>query len=354
MTTSITLSDLYQRQITLIGEAAFKKIRNSRILVIGAGGLGCPALQYLASSGAGEIGILDFDIVSASNLQRQILFEINDIGRKKVEVAAEKLKKLAPFCELRIYPDRLDEANADEVISHFDVILDCTDNFHTKFLIHDACFKNGKVLIQASVYQFEGQLQLFDFRRRLGPCLRCLWPLEPLDGCTATCAEAGVIGPLLGVIGSMQAMEALKLIIGKEHINNGETLFVDLMSREFDVRRFKQLKDCPCCVKQELKTKEVIQVDLPLELDGFVIVDVRSLEESGQCTFINQLKEQYNVLQIPLEEIKDFVLKDNQKYLTVCARGLRSLRACHYLRSQGLEVYSLRGGTQHILNMENV
>ncbi len=354
MTTSITLSDLYQRQITLIGEEAFEKIRTSRILVIGAGGLGCPALQYLASSGAGEIGILDFDIVSASNLQRQILFEINDVGRKKVEAAAEKLKRLAPFCEFRIYPVRLDEINANEVISQFDVILDCTDNFHTKFLIHDTCFKNAKVLIQASVYQFEGQLQLFDFRQRLGPCLRCLWPLEPLDGCTATCAEAGVMGPLLGVIGSMQAMEALKLIIGKEHINNGETLFVDLMSREFDVRRFQQLKDCVCCVKQEHRPKEILQVDLPLKLDEFVIVDVRSLEESDQCSFIKKLKEEYTVLQIPLEKIDDFELANNQKYLTVCARGLRSLKACHFLRSQGLEVYSLRGGTQHILNMENV
>lgn len=354
MTTSITLSDLYQRQITLIGEAAFEKIRKSRILVIGTGGLGCPALQYLASSGAGEIGILDFDFVSASNLQRQILFEMNDIGRKKAEVAAEKLKNLAPFCHFQIFPYRLDETNVQEILSQFDVILDCTDNFHAKFLIHDACFKTGKVLIQASVYQFEGQLQLFDFRQRLGPCLRCLWPQEPIDGCTATCAEAGVMGPLLGVIGSMQAMEALKLIIDKEHLSNGETLFVDLMSRDFDVRRYKQLKDCPCCVKQEFKIKEVIQIDLPLKLDEYVIVDVRSLIESDQCSFINHLKKQHHVLQIPLEEIKNFVLKNDQKYLTVCARGLRSLRACHYLRSQGLDVYSLRGGTQNLFNMEHL
>lgn len=349
MTTSITLSDLYQRQITLIGEEAFEKIRNSRILVIGVGGLGCPALQYLSSAGVGEIGILDFDTVSTSNLQRQILFEINDIGRKKVEAAAEKLQRLAPFCHFQIFPDRLDEANAEEILSQFDVILDCTDNFHTKFLIHDACFKAGKVLIQASVYQLEGQLQLFDFRHHLGPCLRCLWPLEPLDGCTATCAETGVMGPLLGVMGSMQAMEALKLLIGKDHLKSGETLFADLISREFDVRRFKQFKDCSCCVKQDFKNKEVFQIDLPLELNDFVLVDVRSLEESEQCAFIAQVKDQHQVLQIPLEEIESFMPVKNKKFLTVCARGYRSLRACHYLRSLGMEVYSLQGGTQNIL-----
>ncbi|MCM2348829.1 MAG: HesA/MoeB/ThiF family protein [Bacteriovoracaceae bacterium] len=354
MTTSITLNELYQRQITLLGEAAFEKIRNSRILIIGAGGLGCPALQYLSSSGVGVIGIVDFDIVSASNLQRQILFEINDIGRKKVEAAAEKLKKLAPFCNIQVFPFRLDATNSLEIFSTFDVILDCTDNFYTKFLIHDACFKTGKVLIQASVYQYEGQVQMFDFRERQGPCLRCLWPEEPLDGCTATCAEAGVMGPLLGVMGSIQAMEALKLITEKEHLNNGETLFVDLMSREFDVRRFKQKSDCPCCVKHECKVQEVLQVDWPVDLKEFVLVDVRSLEESDQCPLVEQFKKHYRVLQIPLDKIKDFVPPSDQKYLTICARGLRSLNACHYLRAQGLEVYSLRGGTNNILSMENL
>lgn len=346
MTTSITLNELYERQITLIGKEAFGKIRQASVLVVGAGGLGCPALQYLASSGIGKIGVVDFDLVSASNLQRQILFQVNDIGRNKGQVVKERLAALAPFCDLEIYPIRLDDTNAQSVIADYDVVLDCTDNFLTKFLIHDACLIARKVLVQASVYQYEGQLQLFDFRNIEGPCLRCLWPDEPQDGCTGTCAQVGVMGPLLGVMGSMQAMEAIKLIINQEHLKSGETLFVDLMGSSFDIRRFNQLNDCSCCVKKEFKRRPALQISLPRNLDQYVILDVRSSSESEGCSFIQKIKHIGNVLQVPLEKIPEFKPLAGKKYLTVCARGIRSLNACNQLYKNNVEVYSLIGGVE--------
>lgn len=346
MTTSITLHDLYQRQITLIGEAAFEKVRKISILVIGAGGLGCPVLQYLASSGVGKIGIVDFDSVGASNLQRQILFTVDDIGKNKASVAAEKLRKLAPFCELEHYSTHVKDINAEEMIAAFDIIMDCTDNFATKFLIHDTCFKSSKVLIQASVYQFEGQIQVFDFRKQSGPCLRCLWTQEPVDGCTGTCEEVGVMGPLLGVMGSLQAMEALKLITNKDHLQNGESLFIDLMSLEFDKRRFKQLTDCPCCVTKTFKRQEDIQIDLPIELQDYIILDVRSPGEFNECPFVRAICGVQSILNIPLEGIASFKPSQDKKYLTVCSKGIRSLKAGRVLRKHHPHVYSLRGGTE--------
>lgn len=346
MTTSITSNDLYQRQITLIGKDAFDKMRKAKVLIVGAGGLGCPALQYLAASGIGEIGIVDFDTVSASNLQRQILFQANDIGRKKTEVARERLKLLAPFCEIQVHAVRLDESNAETIISTYDVILDCTDNFSTKFLIHDSCLKTQKVLIQASVYQYEGQLQLFDFSRGEGPCLRCLWPVEPQDGCTGTCEQVGVMGPLLGVLGSMQAMEAIKFLIDKEHLKNGETLFVDLMGLSFDVRRFQQVKDCPYCVKKEFSKNKIMQIGLPSELNQYVILDVRSSSESAVCSFVQKIKKTQEIVQIPLDQISEFKPLQGQKYLAVCTRGIRSLSASKLLTKNNVEVYSLAGGIE--------
>ena len=348
MITSITSNELYQRQITLIGEVAFEKIRGAKVLVIGAGGLGCPALQYLVTSGVGTIGIVDFDKVSASNLQRQILFQVDDIGSRKVVVAKDKLNQLAPFCDVQTYSLFLNDDNAEEIISTFDIVLDCTDNFSAKFLIHDTCVKTKKVLVQASVYQYEGQLQVFDFKNQSGPCLRCLWQDEPQDGCVGTCAEVGVIGPLLGVLGSMQAMEVLKVIIEKPHLNNGETLFVDLLDLSFETRRFKQVIDCPCCVRHEFVSKRNLQIHLPTNLEQFVVLDVRSQLESESCSFIQILKRNQPVFNIPLEEITAFRPLKGQKYLTVCTKGIRSLNASKLLASGHSQIYSLAGGIENL------
>lgn len=353
MTTSTTLTELYKRQITLIGADAFSKVRETKVLVVGAGGLGCPVLQYLASAGIGRLGIVDFDRVSLSNLQRQILYKTDDIDQLKVVVAANTLKKLAPFCEFDLYTERLTETNASSIISSYDLVLDCTDNYFTKFLIHDYCLHLGKVLIQASVYQYEGQLNLFDFRQSAGPCLRCLWTEEPLDGCTGTCAEVGVMGPLLGVLGSLQAMEALKVIIGKNHLRNGETMFVDLLSGEVETRRFNRLDNCPSCVTKTFKRKEDLSIDLPQNLIGFVLLDVRSQEEFYGCPIVKSLSPGQLIMNVPLENLASFVPESDKKYLTVCSRGIRSQKACQELRATRPhhQIFSLRGGIELLANV---
>lgn len=349
MTTSITRSKLYARQIGLLGEEAQARFADSKVLVVGAGGLGCPVLQYLATAGVGEIGVLDFDQVTLSNLQRQILFTTADIGRPKVEVAKERLSGSAPFCRINTLNCAFTTENATAVISDYDLVLDCTDNFTAKFLLHDACFDQKKVLIQAAVYQYEGQVMTFDFRRGKGPCLRCLWPLQPQDGRTGTCAEVGVMGPLLGVMGGLQASEAFKVLAGLEHLHNGEVLFVDLLSLETDRRRFNQAHECSCCVKHELKCEVPIQITLPKNLQDYVLIDVRTAEEIEKCHFIRGLPDNQRSLHFPLEQIRGFVPEAQQKYLTICSRGIRSLQAARTLHPQHSNVFSLIGGVDSLI-----
>lgn len=348
MTTFTTANELYQRQITLLGKKAQEKIFQSKVLVVGAGGLGCPALQYLASAGIGTIGIVDFDKISPSNLQRQILFKIEDIGKKKVTVAAGNLQKLAPFCHFQELDIDVNQDNVLQLIRNYDIILDCTDNFRTKFLLHDACFQEKKILIQASVYQYEGQMQLFDFREQQGPCLRCLWPVEPQDGCTGTCAQVGVMGPLLGVLGSMQAMEALKVIIEAPHLKSGETLFVDLLHLSIDQRSFKPLKGCLCCEKKEFTFKKSFQINTPESLSDYVIIDVRSKAEFESCEFVKSIAQNQKLMNIPLEKISQFIPQKDINYLTVCAQGIRSLKACEIIREKDAFAFSLIGGIQNL------
>ncbi|MGE3608325.1 MAG: ThiF family adenylyltransferase [Bacteriovoracaceae bacterium] len=347
MTTFTTANELYQRQITLLGKEAQDKISQTKILVVGVGGLGCPALQYLCSSGIGTIGVADFDKVSISNLQRQILFKTQDIGKKKVRVAIENLKQIAPFCHFKEIDMAINQDNASQLVRDYDIVLDCTDNFRTKFILHDTCFQQKKIFIMASVYQYEGQLHLFDFREQKGPCLRCLWPIEPKDGCTGTCAQVGVMAPLLGVLGSMQAMEALKVIVNKSYLKNEETAFVDLIDFSLEKRSFKALKGCICCEKKESVLSNNYQIILPENLSDYQIIDVRSRNEFLSCKFIENIIQKQKIMNIPLEDISQFIPQDNIKYLMICARGVRSLKACEILRKNNVEVFSLIGGIQN-------
>lgn len=343
MTTSITPSELFKRQITLLGAEGQQLLSQARLLIVGAGGLGCPALQYLSAAGVGEIGIVDFDKISLSNLQRQILFTPEDVGELKVNVATHRLQKQAPFSKIQALPFALDEDNAASIISNYDIVLDCTDNFHTKFLVHDFCFQEKKVLVQASVYQYEGQLQVFDFRNQTGPCWRCLWETPPEDGCTGTCAEVGVIGPLLGVMGSLQAAEAMKIILGKPFLENGKSLFVDLLTLSMESRSFKARKDCSCCVKKNLSHREKIQIPLPDKLKEFIILDVRSRSENEECRVLKNLSCS-EIINVPLEEVSSFIPDASHKYLVVCSQGIRSLKASRMLRKDHPQIYSLIGG----------
>ena len=194
-----------------------KKIRDvtkGSVLVIGSGGLGCPALQYLTAAGVGRIGVVDFDVVEASNLQRQTLFGYEDLGRPKAEVAAERLKDLNPHVEITSFLERFAVENALSLLEDYDVVLDGSDNFPTRYLVNDACVLLGKPNVYGSIFRFEGQVSVFYAKE--GPCYRCLYPEPPPPGLVPSCAEGGVLGVLPGIIGAMQALETIKLIIGCE------------------------------------------------------------------------------------------------------------------------------------------
>ncbi|MFU1477628.1 HesA/MoeB/ThiF family protein [Roseovarius sp. C7] len=240
--------DRYARHIVLreLGGPGQKRLKSARVLVVGAGGLGAPVLTYLAAAGVGRIGVIDHDEVSNSNLQRQVIFRDADIGRPKVEAAAEAMRALNPYVELRPYQRRLESDFAADLFAEYDLILDGTDNFATRYMVNRAAVAAGKPLISGAIAQWEGQLSLFDPGAG-GPCYECIFPKAPAEGLAPSCAEAGVIGPLPGVIGSMMAAEAVKHITGAGTPLRGEMLIYDALygeSRKFSLSR---REDCPVC-----------------------------------------------------------------------------------------------------------
>lgn len=238
----------YSRHILLpeVGEEGQLRLLDARVLVIGAGGLGSPAALYLASAGVGTIGIVDHDVVDLSNLHRQILHQNDDIGRPKTESAAETLRRLNPDVEVVQHPVLLDSSNAFEVIEGYDLVLNGSDNFPTRYLINDACVLRGIPLVDASIFQFEGQLTVFDPQRG-GPCYRCLFPDPPPPGEVPSCAEAGVLGVLPGILGTLQALEAIKLILGIGDPMIGRLLLFDALETDFRIVRVPRDPSCPVC-----------------------------------------------------------------------------------------------------------
>lgn len=231
---------LVLRQVGGPGQAA---IRKTRVLVVGAGGLGSPCALYLAAAGIGTIGLVDDDTVSLSNLQRQILFHTTDVGRSKVEAGAQALKALNPGVQINLHPVRLTAANVMELIGGYDIIADGTDNFPTRFLLNDACFLARKPLVSAAVTEFEGQLSVYQGR----PCYRCLFPAPPPPGAVPSCSEAGVLGAAAGVMGSLQALEVLKLAGGFGQPLTGKILTYKALSGEFRTATLSPDPGCPLC-----------------------------------------------------------------------------------------------------------
>ena len=238
----------YARHIVLreLGGAGQKKLKNAKVLVIGAGGLGAPALQYLAAAGVGTIGVIDHDVVDNANLQRQVIHRDADIGIPKVFSAEAAMRAQNPFVDVRPYNRRLEEDIAAELFAEYDLILDGTDNFDTRYLTNRAAVKTGKPLISGALAQWEGQLSVFDPAND-APCYQCIFPEAPAEGLAPSCAEAGVIGPLPGVIGSMMAVEAVKLISGAGHPMRGEMLIYDALWGETRKIALERRADCPIC-----------------------------------------------------------------------------------------------------------
>jgi sulfur-carrier protein adenylyltransferase/sulfurtransferase len=230
----------YSRHLSLkdFGMEAQLKLKQARVLVIGAGGLGCPALLYLSAAGVGKIGVVDFDKVETSNLQRQILFTEDDIGKPKAEVAVDHLRKRNSFVEFQSFNQKLSAASAAELITDYDLILDCTDNFDARYVINDACVLFDKPFVYGSIFKFEGHVSLFNAKDKNGdngPTYRCLFPTPPEEGTIPSCEEAGVIGFLPGLIGTLQAAEAIKWITGIGETLSGKLLSVNSLNMKFDL-----------------------------------------------------------------------------------------------------------------------
>ena len=348
------MSDRYARQLILpeIGDEGQKKISAASVLCVGAGGLGCPALLYLTAAGVGRIGIVDFDVVDESNLQRQVLFGTDQIGHNKAEAAKVRLSALNPNTDIKAYPCALDTDNVLPLFMQYDVIIDGTDNFSSKFLINDAAVKVGKPFVYGSILGFGGQLSVFNYKN--GPCYRCLFPKVPKSH-IPNCAEAGVIGAIAGMIGTAQAMEALKSIVDHNDLPplSGALQIMDM--RHMDHKRIALEKD-PHCSVCSLDADKIILEEVSLScaiLDeitpmqmhqktNILLVDVREQDEweaghiaGAQHFALSSLENGERLNFLPSQEI-----------ILYCQRGKRAEKAGHILKKHNSNVlyYNLKGG----------
>jgi adenylyltransferase/sulfurtransferase len=344
----------YSRQTVLheVGEAGQEKLRRAAVLVVGCGGLGVPVMTYLAAAGVGRIGLVDGDRLEASNLHRQTLYALADVGKPKVELAAARLHALNPEVAVRTHAVRLVAATALAIIEPYSLIIDCTDNFATKFILNDACVRLRKPIIFSSVYQYEGQLQVVRPERG-GACLRCVWPEATRDGLVGNCAEAGVLGPVPGTFGSLQALEALKLLLDLPGQLADEVLMLDLLTLAITRLRARRAPDCPGHAARRAAatgSPSAAPTDIELSFDslaqalaaGLEVVDIREPHEVARaatpCSSARHL---------PVGELLhgDAAMPPLGRYLLVCASGKRSFAAAQELRSRGyMQVFSLRGG----------
>ncbi len=339
----------YNRHIILpeIGLEGQQKLKQAKVLVIGAGGLGCPVLQYLTAAGVGTLGIVDEDKVDESNLQRQILYTTNDVGKSKAETAAERLKAQNPFCEFKVHGVRLTAANAVEVISGYDIVVDGSDNFPTRYLVNDACVMLNKPLVFGSVFKFEGQVSVFNYKG--GATYRCLYPVPPDADEVPNCSDIGVLGVLPGIAGLLQANEVIKIITGGGEVLSGKLLRFDALSMNFEAFTFGLNPDnhkinsfadydmfCGIGVKEisadELKEK--IRMNEKMQ-----IIDVREPAEY-------EVKN-IGALSIPLRELVENLDKIQRDIPVVvhCQGGSRSKKAVALLIEKGFDnAVSLKGG----------
>ncbi len=355
----------YGRHLTMpeIGVEGQERLKQARVLVVGAGGLGSPLGLYLAAAGVGTLGLVDFDRVEETNLQRQVLYGQSDLGRPKVEAALERLADVNPHIDLVPYPARLDSSNALEIVSGYDVVVDGSDNFPTRYLVNDACVLAGKPNVYGSIFRFEGQVSVFWGRR--GPCYRCLFPEPPPPGVVPSCAEGGVLGVLPGVIGALQANEAIKLAIGIGEPLVGRLLLFDALKLEFRELALAKSPECPACSQRPTLTAlidyerfcglagaadapparpfDVTPAELEAELAGAeppLLIDVRTPVEHRICRLEGSLL-------VPMQELARRLaeLDPADEMVVYCHHGNRSARAVEFLRRRGFErARNLAGG----------
>jgi adenylyltransferase/sulfurtransferase len=357
----------YSRHLILpeVGLAGQKKICSTSVVCIGAGGLGSPIAMYLAAAGIGKIGVVDFDTVDFSNLQRQIIHGTADVGRSKAESARDTIKRINPNVEVVLHNTRITSENALDILAQYDIVVDGTDNFPTRYLTNDACVLLKKPNVYGSIFRFEGQASVFAPHLN-GPCYRCLYPEPPPPGMVPSCAEGGVLGVLPGIVGTIQATEILKLALGKGSSLIGRLLLFNALEMKFREVRLRRDPQCPLCGENPTITKlidyemfcgitpqaatpashpdEVTVQEMKKALDdpalGIRVIDVRELDE-------HQIAHVKGVPLFPLSILpRQFTeLDPNQQIYIHCKSGVRSLRALQFLREQGFKyVKSVKGG----------
>jgi adenylyltransferase/sulfurtransferase len=356
----------YKRHLTLpeFGLDAQRTLLASRVLLIGAGGLGCPLAQYLAAAGVGTIGLVDYDVVDASNLQRQILYGTRDIGRPKAEVARERILALNPDVKVEIHAVRLDATNALALFADYDVIVDGTDNFPTRYLSNDACVLLGKPNVHGSIFRFEGQATVFDARH--GPCYRCLYPEPPPPGAVPSCAEGGVLGVLPGIIALIQATETLKLLTGLGDTLVGRLLQYEALEMRFHEFRLQKDPACPVCGTAPTVTALIDYegfCGVPAHDRGDVAVreksaaEIAAMRARGESFLLLDVREPHEFETtrlegsqlVPLASLAGRLAElDGWRDRTVvvhCHKGGRSAKACKTLAAAGFrDVWNLAGG----------
>ncbi|MBI3004487.1 MAG: molybdopterin-synthase adenylyltransferase MoeB [Ignavibacteriales bacterium] len=345
-----------------VGLTGQKKLKNSRVLLIGAGGLGSPLGLYLAAAGVGSIGIVDFDVVDQTNLQRQIIHSTKDVGRPKLHSARERILETNPNIHVETYETRLTSENALEILKDYDVVVDGTDNFPTRYLVNDGCVLLGKPNVYGSIFRFEGQASVFYSRE--GPCYRCLYPEPPPPGLVPSCAEGGVLGVLPGIIGTIQANETIKLLLGIGEPLIGRLLLFDALKMEFRELTLRKNPDCPICSEnptiKELIDYEafcgVTQLHNVQEQSKYSITaeELKKQLDSGEEVLILDVREphEYEIVNmggylIPLGDLPNRVheLDSSREIAAHCHHGGRSQRAVEFLRELGFKkVKNLVGG----------
>ena len=357
----------YSRHLILpeVGMEGQKKLKAAKVLCVGTGGLGSPLALYLAAAGVGTLGLVDFDVVDSSNLQRQIIHSTADIGRPKIDSAEEKLKALNPFIKIVKFETMLTSANALEIISQFDVIADGTDNFQTRYLVNDACVLTGKPNAYGSIFRFEGQASVFATKD--GPCYRCLYPEPPPPGLVPSCAEGGVLGILPGLVGVIQATETIKLILGQGEPLIGRLLLVDALNMQFRQLKLRKNPDCPVCGSNPTVTALIdydqfcgIQPPAPVEatmnngIPQISVIDFKRRLDGGDDIYLLDVREphEYQIANlgghlIPLGDLPARVgeLDSSREIVVHCKMGGRSQKAAELLQQAGFKkIQNLAGG----------
>lgn len=354
----------YSRHITLpeVGMEGQKKLKAAKVLIVGAGGLGCPVALYLAAAGVGTIGMVDYDVVDESNLQRQILYGVTQKGQPKLDAARDRLQNLNPHIKINLYHVALTSANALEIVKDYDMVLDGTDNFPTRYLVNDACVMSGKPNVYGSIYRFDGQVSVFNHED--GPCYRCLYPSPPPPGLVPSCAEGGVLGVLPGIIGCLQANEALKLILGIGNLMKGRFMLFDALEMEFTELKIKKDPNCVVCGENPTLT-ELIDYqqfcgipkadDKKDDFDEITVSELKKILDKDNHPVVIDVREPFELdiaqidgtVHIPMREIQDHLSEFNieDEIIVHCKSGGRSAKICKLLiENKFTNVKNVKGG----------